>query len=443
MKINYATQRNIALLLGFLFFPLFVGVMVALSTFSKTLIHKEPAPLEFTQQKKNKGSKSSNLPKVALLLDHKGVQISDVLYPYALLQESKAFEVYTVAQTKALIPTTGALAIYPDFDFKSLPAVDYWVIPALLDPTQLDLVQFAKERFPKAKGILAVCEGSRLLAHSGILRGKKATSHFMSNEAVKKTYPQVFWDFDHRWVKEKNWISTAGVTGSIDGTLEFIRTFASPKDAKRVEDNMALSQVSNETRTKEPLSFQDLFYIMTQAAFQWNKRGVLLEIHPGADEFFLATTLDLIPRSFNSQIVTVGATRKIYETKRGLKIVPVIDSHYEVDADVRIQIPSTEKDLIHFPIPLEVQQDIDWSQKKSGTAIPTVLNQLAEWDGNESASWVAKLIEFPWNVDKKTSNQNRNTVWIVWFLLGMTGAGLVWLFDWRIRVGREAKKNAK
>lgn len=70
--------------------------------------------------------------------------------------------------------------------------------------------------------VLTVCTGTSLLALTGLLDGRKATSNKIAFEWVKSNGPNVMWNERARWVVDGKFYTSSGVTAGMDMTLGFL-----------------------------------------------------------------------------------------------------------------------------------------------------------------------------------------------------------------------------
>jgi len=75
----------------------------------------------------------------------------------------------------------------------------------------------------QSRYVLTVCTGSSLLAATGILNGIKATSNKMALEIVRSLNNQVLWQTQARWVTDRKFYTSSGVSAGMDMTLAFIQ----------------------------------------------------------------------------------------------------------------------------------------------------------------------------------------------------------------------------
>ncbi len=102
------------------------------------------------------------------------------------------------------------------------------------------LVQL-RELAERAEYVLTVCTGSGLLAKTGFLDGKKATTNKMLYEWSAGFGPKVEWLAHARWVKDGKIYTSSGVSAGIDMTLDFVKDIHGYAEAKRVADYIEYS----------------------------------------------------------------------------------------------------------------------------------------------------------------------------------------------------------
>jgi transcriptional regulator GlxA family with amidase domain len=133
--------------------------------------------------------------------------------------ESAPFQVFTVAKSRTPISTTGGLQVIPHYAFADAPAIDVLVVPggfgsrALLhDAETLDWV---RRTAAVARRVTSVCTGSLVLAKAGLLRGRRATTHWAALDLLASIDSHVTVERDLR-VVDDGVISSAGVASGID-----------------------------------------------------------------------------------------------------------------------------------------------------------------------------------------------------------------------------------
>jgi transcriptional regulator GlxA family with amidase domain len=142
-------------------------------------------------------------------------------------EESAPFHVFTVAKTAAPIATTGGLRVVPHHAFADAPPIDLLVVPggwgtrALLhDAETLAWIEKAAAR---ARKVTTVCTGSLLVARTGLLRGKHATTRWGALDTLASLQAGVTVEREHR-VVDDGIVTSAGVASGIDMAFYVVET---------------------------------------------------------------------------------------------------------------------------------------------------------------------------------------------------------------------------
>jgi transcriptional regulator GlxA family with amidase domain len=138
--------------------------------------------------------------------------------PYEIIVASAAGG--TVVTAPGLPVTTRSLASLGD-DF-----IDTLIIPGGSvngEPVVLpDLVSWVVERIATSRRICSVCTGAFTLAATGLLDGRRATTHWNSAARLRLRHPRVQVDPDPIFIKDGPIWTSAGVTAGIDLALALI-----------------------------------------------------------------------------------------------------------------------------------------------------------------------------------------------------------------------------
>lgn len=70
--------------------------------------------------------------------------------------------------------------------------------------------------------IFAVCTGAFVLAQTGLLDGKRCTTHWKRTDELQQRFPECIVETGRLFVREGNITTSAGITAGIDMTLDFI-----------------------------------------------------------------------------------------------------------------------------------------------------------------------------------------------------------------------------
>ncbi len=144
----------------------------------------------------------------------------DLTGPYEVLARLPNTQVHLVAHTLDPVKTDRGLEMLPTVTFADCPQLDVVMVPG--GPGQQDLMEdavvleFLQRQARGAKYVTSVCTGSLVLGAAGLLKGKRATSHWMAIEHLASlgAIP-----VSQRVVVDGNLVPGAGVASGIDFAL--------------------------------------------------------------------------------------------------------------------------------------------------------------------------------------------------------------------------------
>jgi putative intracellular protease/amidase len=85
-----------------------------------------------------------------------------------------------------------------------------------------------------SKYCLSICTGSALLAKTGLLDGRRATTNKRSFDWVKSVNTKVDWQSNARWVVDGKYYTSSGVSAGMDMSLGFISDIVGVDTAKEI-----------------------------------------------------------------------------------------------------------------------------------------------------------------------------------------------------------------
>lgn len=161
--------------------------------------------------------------KVAILM-FDGVQIIDFAAPYEVFGQAK-FAVHTVSRDGKSVKTAMGLRVSVDHSFDDAPDADVVVVPGGdvdAAANDADTQAWIRSRAQSARQVMSVCTGSDILARSGLLDGKSATTFHQHFDHFAKMFPKVNLVRDQRWVDAGNIVTSAGLASGIDTALHVV-----------------------------------------------------------------------------------------------------------------------------------------------------------------------------------------------------------------------------
>lgn len=167
---------------------------------------------------------------VAFLVSE-GAVVIDFCGPWEVFQDAyipgrpdAAFRLYTVAETTQPIQASAGLKILPDYSYETAPAPKVVVIPAQSAKNEATL-DWIRKSARTADVTMSVCTGAFLLAKTGLLAGKSATTHHGSYSQFEMDFPDIRLRRGARFVDEGGLASAGGLSSGIDLALHVVERY--------------------------------------------------------------------------------------------------------------------------------------------------------------------------------------------------------------------------
>jgi transcriptional regulator GlxA family with amidase domain len=166
-----------------------------------------------------------------------GLTALDAVGPYEVLRSVPGWEVAFVGRERGEVRTdVGSLGLSVDHDFAERPEADVLLVPggagnrALLgDEETLDWVRHVDAG---SRWTTSVCTGSLVLGAAGLLRGRRATGHWLYLEPLRAFGAD---PVGGRWVEDGKFLTAAGVSAGIDMALHLVGREAGPEIAQSIQ----------------------------------------------------------------------------------------------------------------------------------------------------------------------------------------------------------------
>lgn len=142
-----------------------------------------------------------------------------------------------IAEKDEPVKCANGMIITPHAVFADTPPLDYLLIPGGFgtrkEAENKTLIDFVAEQAEICRVILSVCTGSFILYSAGLLKNKKATTHFSMLDKLR-SLPEVD-VVEERFVKQDQIWTSAGVSAGIDMALALIAQEAGEETAGKVQ----------------------------------------------------------------------------------------------------------------------------------------------------------------------------------------------------------------
>jgi cyclohexyl-isocyanide hydratase len=160
----------------------------------------------------------------------------DMTGPHEVLSQLPGAEVLLLWKTRDPVRAGSGLTILPTTTFAECPQLDLICVPggsgmnALL--TDTETLDFLRRQAAKARYVTSVCTGSLVLGAAGLLRGRRAATHWMSMDMLK-AFGAI--PVNERVVVDGNVITGGGVTAGIDFGLKVAAEVAGEDVARTIQ----------------------------------------------------------------------------------------------------------------------------------------------------------------------------------------------------------------
>ncbi|KVG84197.1 dimethylglycine dehydrogenase [Burkholderia ubonensis] len=165
-----------------------------------------------------------------------GVQQLDLTGPHDVLASLPDTAAHLVWKTREPVASSSGLALTPGHTFADCPPLDVICIPGGTGITDLlsdrETIDFVRERSAAARYVTSVCTGALLLGAAGLLRGRRATTHWAFH-ALLESLGAV--PVRERVVRDGNLFTGGGVTAGIDFALTIAAELAGDDEAQAIQ----------------------------------------------------------------------------------------------------------------------------------------------------------------------------------------------------------------
>ena len=180
---------------------------------------------------------------VAFLISEGAVMI-DFTGPWEVFQDvmipgraDHPFRLYTVSESTSPIHASSGMKIVPDYTFENAPAPKVIVIPAQSQPSEATL-EWIRKSTKTTDVTMSVCTGAFVLAKTGLLSGKAATTYHGAFVSFANEFPDIHLKRGARFVEDGNLATAGGLSSGIDLALRVVERYFGREVAQKTAYNM-------------------------------------------------------------------------------------------------------------------------------------------------------------------------------------------------------------
>jgi putative intracellular protease/amidase len=267
-------------------------------------------------------------PLIAIVGINDSSETTDYLMPYGILRRADIADVVALGTKPGPMTLFPVLTVEPeatvaDFDARHPEGADYVIVPAMSRDDDPAVLQWIKKQAARGAIIVGVCAGAKVVGNTGLLDGKRATTHWYYLKELRDEHPAIHYVRDRRIVVDRGVATTTGITASMPMSLTLIEAIAGRDKAEAVARDLGLAKW-DARHDSGAFQFTRPFALaaMGNTLAFWNRDELGIELTAGVDEVSLAVVADAWSRTYRSRAVTFAGTAGALLSRHGLRILP-------------------------------------------------------------------------------------------------------------------------
>jgi putative intracellular protease/amidase/YHS domain-containing protein len=239
MKTSTLTMKSRA----FFFIATSVSFVVALVLLVLTEVSANAGEVKSSAVDESHSLKPAGQIPVAFVISD-GAVVIDFCGPWEVFRDvmvpgrdDHPFRLYTVSDRTAPIQAGGGMKIVPDYTFANAPAPKVIVIPAQSEPSEA-MLEWIRRSSKNTDVTMSVCTGAFVLAKTGLLSGKSATTFHAAFGRFAMEFPDIELKRGARFVENGNLATAGGLSSGIDLALRVVERYYGRDIARQTAYNM-------------------------------------------------------------------------------------------------------------------------------------------------------------------------------------------------------------
>jgi transcriptional regulator GlxA family with amidase domain len=290
-----------------------------------------------------------------VLAGGRGSEIGDTLESFEILSRSGLYNVYSVAPERTVLPLKPGFGLgrpssldfvphfsFADYDAQIVEAPDLIAIPYFeADPSSsadAPIFDWIRSHVGPNTTILSICSGTMVLADTGLLANRTATTNTGTFDYVQSHSPSTTLLHDVRYVDDGDIITSTNLTGGVDATLHLVDRLAGRAAALDVARQIGYSQTD---ALDDPAFASDdsfAYPIALNMAFSGPQEQLGVRVDDGVSELGLAGIIDPVVASGTARPFALADERRIVQSRDGFLFLPRYDTQTAPALD-RVVVP--------------------------------------------------------------------------------------------------------
>lgn len=156
------------------------------------------------------------------------------------------FRVRTASIDGRSVTSLCSLSLKPEFAIRDIKRTDVIILSASGWDVQdriarSSLLPWLRKWYSRGAYIAGICTGVAFLAESGILDGRRATTHWAMVDILRQRYPKVLWQPEQFLTEDRRIFCSGGVYASIDLSLYLVEKFCGHEVALQCAKSLLVS----------------------------------------------------------------------------------------------------------------------------------------------------------------------------------------------------------
>jgi AraC family transcriptional activator FtrA len=150
---------------------------------------------------------------------------------------------YAVCAEPGPLRAAGGLALQVPHGLDAIDAADTVVIPGWRDidePPSPELAEALRRAHARGARLCSICSGAFVLAHAGLLDGRKATTHWRYFDRLAARFPAIGIEQDALYVEDGRIVTSAGSAAGLDMLLHLVRSDFGAAIANQVAQRLVI-----------------------------------------------------------------------------------------------------------------------------------------------------------------------------------------------------------
>lgn len=186
------------------------------------------------------------MKNIAILIFN-DVEELDAIGPYEVFGVSRQLlsdscNVYLVGETDKPVTCINGLKMLPHHTFADAPQPDILLIPGgggtRVEQNNQAVLDWVISTAQGCEIVSSVCTGARITLSSGLAKGKRITTHWSAVQELRDRNEAAEVLDDVRFVRDGNYVSSAGISAGIDMSLWLVGQIVDPSHARDVQREM-------------------------------------------------------------------------------------------------------------------------------------------------------------------------------------------------------------